>query len=134
LNDTLIISKSQLRRASLVLGRLRREFSPDFLGIITTGGHPVSLTATSDAADIDGIASLAASAFGATRQLAKLMDSAGFTVMFHEGSELNVHIAEISPQFLLVVAFPRSAEIGKVRLLAKKATVALGHIMAKQGE
>lgn len=134
MNKTLVISRSQLARATQVLERLRREFSPDFLGIVTMSGQAVHLTAAGGVVDTDAIASLAASAFGATRQLARLMDSAGFTVMFHEGSELNVHIAQISHNLLLVVAFPPSAEIGKVRLLAGKAAEALTEIMTTQGD
>ena len=64
----------------------------------------------------------------------RMMNGAEFTVMFHEGSDLEVHSAQVSEQVLLVVCFSKTAEIGRVRLLSKKAAAALEKIMTKEGE
>ena len=134
LNCGQIIKKSQVDAANRVLTQLRQAVSPEFLGLVSTSGHPISIYASLDMLDADAIGSLAASSFAATRLLAHMMNEAEFTVMFHEGSDLNVHIAQVSEEVLLVVCFSRAAEIGKVRLISKKAASALNVIMTTAGD
>jgi predicted regulator of Ras-like GTPase activity (Roadblock/LC7/MglB family) len=128
LSRRITIEKDHLDRANGILAKLQREFSADFLGLVSTGGHAISIFWSSDRIDLDAICSLAASSFAATRQLAKLMESDEVTLMFHEGTDLNVHISQVSDDMLLVVCSQKSAEIGKVRLISRKAVHALGEI------
>ena len=128
-----IISKSQAEAAEQVLLKLRLAVLPEFLGLISTSGHAISVYSEPGMADRDAIGSLAASSFAATRMLAHLMNGGEFTVMFHEGSDLNVHIAQVSDDVLLVVCFSKAAEIGKVRLISRKAVEALSIIMDSGG-
>lgn len=134
LKNRLIIDKRQLTDANHILKGLRQAISPEFLGLVSTSGHPISIYSSPTMVDTDAIGSLAASSYAATRLLAHMMNGAEFTVMFHEGSDLNVHIAQVSEQVLLVVCFRKTAEIGRVRLLSKKAAAALNEIMTVQGE
>ncbi|MHB1390759.1 MAG: roadblock/LC7 domain-containing protein [Thermoleophilia bacterium] len=134
MKNRLIIDTQQLNDANRILNGLRQSISPEFLGLISTSGHPISIYSSPAMVDADAIGSLAAGSYGATRMLAHLMNGAEFTVMFHEGSDLNVHITQVSEQVLLVVCFSKTAEIGRVRLLSKKATVALNKVMINQGE
>ncbi|MHB0867101.1 MAG: roadblock/LC7 domain-containing protein [Thermoleophilia bacterium] len=134
LKNRQIIDKQQLTDANQILKGLRLAISPEFLGLISTSGHPISIYSAPTIVDTDAIGSLAASSYGATRLLAHMMNGTEFTVMFHEGSDLNVHIAQVSEQVLLVVCFSKTAEIGRVRLLSKKASAALNKVMTNQGE
>lgn len=134
MNNNLIITKSQLDAAEGVLAGLRQSVAPEFLGLIASSGHAITFHTTKDNLDTDAMSSLAASSFAATRQLARIAKGTEFTVMFHEGSDLNVHIAQVSEEVLLVVCFSKASEIGKVRLVSKKAAGRLNRIMKPQGE
>ncbi|MHB1325076.1 MAG: hypothetical protein ACYDGS_05585 [Thermoleophilia bacterium] len=82
--------------------------------------------------DADALASLSASSFAATRQLAMMMEDPEFTVMFHEGSELNITIAQITHDILLVMCFRNSSEIGRVRLLTGRAVATLAKVFGPE--
>lgn len=119
------ISKSQIDAASLILDRLRTALAPEFLGLVSTDGHPITVIGPSDPANADSLASLTAGSFAATKQLAGIMNDSEFTLMFHEGSRLNIHIAQVSDEILLVICFHKATQLGKVRLMARRALNAL---------
>lgn len=114
------INKSQINAANQVLERLRRALAPEFIGLISTDGHPITVISSDRTADADSLASLAASSFAATKQLAQVMDDPDFTLMFHEGSHLNIHISQITDDALLVICFHKATQLGKVRLIARR--------------
>jgi predicted regulator of Ras-like GTPase activity (Roadblock/LC7/MglB family) len=117
----------------VVLEKLRRVLAPEFLGLVTTSGLPLSITVSPDSLDIDAFASLTASSFAATSQLARIMDETAFNVMFQEGNHLNVHIAQVSGDVLLVVCFQKSTQIGKVRLITSHAVGPLALALKSSG-
>lgn len=119
------VTKSQLDGAQRILGSLQREISAEFIGLVSTTGVSLLTLEPSGFIDADTLASLAASSFAATQQLALIMNETEFTVMFHEGSDLNIHIALVAPCVLLVVCFRRAADIGKVRVISKRSRSAL---------
>jgi predicted regulator of Ras-like GTPase activity (Roadblock/LC7/MglB family) len=124
------INERQHAAASSILNRLRNSINPDFLGLVSRDGHAIISFTNPGFTDIDSLASLAASAYAATRQLALLVSGADFTMMFNEGDKLNVHIAQVSDSVLLVVCFRRVAELGKVRVLTNRALEVLADSMA----
>jgi hypothetical protein len=44
-----------------------------------------------------------------------------FTLLFHEGRESNLHVAQVTDQILLVITFGRETQVGKVRLYTNRA-------------
>lgn len=132
--SNLVIRKSQLNSASSVLGVLFRSVAPEFIGIISTSGQTVTVLSSQMKIDVDAMASLAASSFAATRQLAGSGDGAELTIMFQKGNGLNVHIAQISEKLLLAVCFSRKSELGKIRLISRKAAAIVSEFMKQRGE
>ncbi len=127
-NQTLL--KSQLEAAVLLLKKLSEELSPQYIGLITTSGHTLtSLAATGFNGDSDSLASLASGSFAATREMARLMDDFDFTVMLHEGNNVNIYIVQVTDDVLLVICFGKKTHIGKVRLLAGRMTGALAEAL-----
>ena len=113
------IMKAQLDAAVGVLEPLVA-ISPEYLGLISTTGQAITVISSTHLADADAIAALAACSFAATRQLARVMEDSESTVMLHEGAELNIHIAQVTEDVLLVVCFHKSSEIGIVRLITRR--------------
>ena len=73
------------------------------------------------------LASLAASSFAATQQLAKILDENVFRyLLFHEGKGLNLHVSKVTDQVLLIVTFGHATQVGKVRLYTQRAIEVLG--------
>lgn len=129
MNRNLVVRKSQLECAHRILAALNRSMAPEFLGLVSTTGHPIALHTSHATVDADTLASLAASSFVATRQLSRSGGGAELTIMFQNSAGLNVHIAQISEKLLLVVCFSRKSEMGKIRLVCRRAAGILNEAM-----
>jgi predicted regulator of Ras-like GTPase activity (Roadblock/LC7/MglB family) len=119
------IYSSQIEAVTSILEKMREAINPEFIGIISSRGVPVTVLTSASHLDVDALASLASSSFAATSQLAHLNKEPEYAVMFHEGDDTNIHIASISKDYLLVIFFPNASDIGKVRLISKRAHDAL---------
>ena len=96
-----------------------------FLALISTSGQPITTASDAYHPETLSLASLAASSFAATQQLAKILDESEFTLLFHEGRALNLHVSQVTEQVLLIVTFGRETQVGKVRLYTQRAIEAL---------
>ncbi|MHB0915846.1 MAG: roadblock/LC7 domain-containing protein [Thermoleophilia bacterium] len=119
------INTSQIDAATGILEKMRNSINPEFIGIISSGGLPVTVLSSSTKINPEVLASLAASSFAATSQLARVTNNATYAVMFHEGEDNNIHISQIGGDYLLVIIFANPSEIGKVRIISKRAREAL---------
>ncbi len=127
-NQTVL--KSQLFAANMVLEQLRDAISPEFLGLVATTGQSITIISSSLMIDTDILAALTASSFAATKQLTGIMKVSGFTITLHEGAELNLSIAQVNSEMLLVICFHKSSDIGKIRLISRHAVESLSMIFA----
>lgn len=124
----LVINDRQLDRCDDLLAKLRKVSGSSFLALISTSGQPIT-TATDDYhPETLSLASLAASSFAATQQLAKILDETEFTLLFHEGRALNLHVSQVTDQVLLIITFGRETQVGKVRLYTQRAIEVLRQI------
>lgn len=115
------VSKSQLKAANYILERMQTAMALDFIGLISTEDHLVTVHSNTVIVDTDVLASLAASSFAATKQLVQEIDEPDYTLMFHEGSHLNIHISQISEDMLLLICFHMPTQLGKVRWMTRQA-------------
>lgn len=68
------------------------------------------------------LAILFASHIGTTREISReIKDNHGFNYLLHEGKEQCVFLSSINKSYVLALIFENSAQIGAVRLFAKKA-------------
>ena len=104
-----------------MLGQLREAISPDYLALIANTGQPITVVSSRQRVDNDAMAALAASAFAATRQMADIMAGSGFSLMLSEGAGVNISIARVTEDILLIISFSDSSEIGRVRLVTRPA-------------
>lgn len=128
----LIITDRQLERCDQLLWELKGLLDCSFLGLISTAGQPITSAASDDHVETFSLASLTASAFAATRQLATILDEREFTLLFHEGDSVNLHVAQVNDQVLLLITFGRGVPIGKVRLYTQRSIAVLQRILDDQ--
>lgn len=114
-----------MRVVDTILAQFRDAAGVRFIALVSTSGQPITTTPSADHPDMLSLASLAASSFAATQQLAGILNETEFTLLFHEGKESNLHVAQVSHQVLLVIAFGHETQIGKVRLYTGRAVQAL---------
>lgn len=117
----LVINDEQMRLVDDVLAKLRRVAGSKFVALISTSGQPITTSPVEVESDTLSLAALAASSFAATRQLAEVLSEREFTLLFHEGRESNLHVVQVSEQVLLLIAFGRETQVGRVRLYTTRA-------------
>ncbi len=125
----LVISDRALDRCDDLLAKLREVSGSSFLALISTSGQPITTVAADDYhPETLSLASLAASSFAATQQLARILDESEFTLLFHEGRALNLHVSQVTDQVLLIITFGRETQVGRVRLYTQRAIEVLRQI------
>lgn len=124
----LVINDRQLDRCDDLLQKLKEVSGSSFLALISTSGQPITTASDEYHPETLSLASLAASSFAATQQLAKILDENEFTLLFHEGKGLNLHVSQVTDQVLLIVTFGRETQVGKVRLYTQRAIEVLRQI------
>ncbi|MBM3146695.1 MAG: roadblock/LC7 domain-containing protein [Actinobacteria bacterium] len=126
----LIITDQQLESCDQLLWELKGLLNCTFLGLISTAGQPITSASSDYHPETFSLASLTASAFAATRQLATILDEREFTLLFHEGDAVNLHVAQVNDQVLLLITFGRDVPIGQVRLYTQRSIAVLQRILA----
>jgi predicted regulator of Ras-like GTPase activity (Roadblock/LC7/MglB family) len=124
----LVINDRQLDRCDDLLQKLKEVSGSSFLALISTSGQPITTASDEYHPETLSLASLAASSFAATQQLARILDENEFTLLFHEGKGLNLHVSQVTDQVLLIVTFGRETQVGKVRLYTQRAIEVLRQI------
>ena len=69
----LVISDRQMQLVDEILSRLRQVSRSRFIALVSTSGQPITTSAQEDHPDTLSLASLAASSFAATQQLAAVL-------------------------------------------------------------
>ena len=131
MNGNQKVLKSQLDAIGPVLERLRVSIAPEYLGLITATGQPISVISSNRAIDADALAALASSSFAAAKELGQILENQGVSVVLHEGKELNLQIARVTDSTLLVVCFRGFGEIGRVRLVMRRAARVIGGALSQ---
>lgn len=124
----LVINDRQLDRCDDLLQKLKEVSGSSFLALISTSGQPITTAADEYHPETLSLASLAASSFAATQQLARILDENEFTLLFHEGKGVNLHVSQVTDQVLLIITFGRQTQVGKVRLYSQRAIEVLRQI------
>ncbi|HZJ02122.1 MAG TPA: roadblock/LC7 domain-containing protein [Thermoleophilia bacterium] len=125
----LVISDRQMQVVDEILEMLMDVSGSRFIALISTSGQPITASESEHHPDTLSLASLAASSFAATQQLAAVLDEREFTLLFHEGRESNLHVSQVTDQVLLVITFGHETQVGKVRLYTNRAVEVLKPIL-----
>jgi len=89
--------------------------------LIDRSGQIIAERGYSRKRDVEELAALAAAAFAATEQVAKLIGEESFSVLFHQGEERNIHLSVVGDTALMLTAFDDRTTLGLVRLYAGEA-------------
>ena len=66
--------------------------------------------------DVYSFAALAAGNFATVDAMAKLVGENEFSLLFHKGSESNIHFSKIDDELLLITMFGKNISLGFLRL------------------
>jgi hypothetical protein len=80
---------------------------------------------------ITALGALIAGTFASSREVAKLLREKDFRNMFQQGVRDNIFLALIEDQWILCIIFNKGTHIGLVKVLTKKATDELAHVLER---
>lgn len=118
---TLVLSRESVHKLEQILEDelLKKGVAHAF--IVDASGTLISEGGRLPMEDILPLAALSAANFGATEKLAHLIGEKDFTLLFHKGSNLNIHFNRVDRDFILVALFSNDIPLGLVRLGSTKA-------------
>ena len=96
--------------------------------LIDRDGHQVTRRGEAVGTSGDSISALIAGSFAATKEMARLLGEAEFTVMFHQGKRDSIQLQLVGERTLLAVLFDERTNLGLVRFYAAEACQRLSDV------
>jgi predicted regulator of Ras-like GTPase activity (Roadblock/LC7/MglB family) len=88
--------------------------------LIDSEGHLVTKKGMTSSFDTDSLSALVAGSFASTRELARILGEAEFSVIFHQGQNENIQISMAGERALLVIIFDDRTTVGMVRIYCQE--------------
>ena len=112
-----VVSQDQLERIDDILAEKLINIGVDCVIIIDMAGNII--TAKDNGAskyDVYSFAALAAGNFATVDAMAKLVGEQEFSLLFHKGTDCNIHFSKIDDEMLLISMFGKDISLGFLRL------------------
>lgn len=112
-----VVSQEQLEKIDEILGDQLIKIGVDCVIIIDMAGNII--TAKDNGAskyDVYSFAALAAGNFATVDAMAKLVGEQEFSLLFHKGTDCNIHFSKIDEELLLITMFGKHISLGFLRL------------------
>ncbi|MEE9392072.1 MAG: roadblock/LC7 domain-containing protein [Planctomycetota bacterium] len=88
--------------------------------LIDKEGHLVTREGAANGFDSDSLSALVAGSFAATKEMARLLGEAEFSVMFHQGQRDNIQLTLVGDRTILTVIFDDQTQLGMIRLYTQE--------------
>jgi predicted regulator of Ras-like GTPase activity (Roadblock/LC7/MglB family) len=128
--DALVLYEDDARDLAERLDAFLSASRATFVILIDRSGHVIAERGFAQKRAAEELAALAAAAFAATEQVARLIGEESFSVLFHQGEQQNLHLSIVGDDALLLTAFDDRTTLGLVRLYAAEAATALAVLVA----
>ncbi len=127
---SLRVYEEDFRSINLSLAKLLRESRSRAVLLVDRSGELITFQGEIGRLDFIALATLAASDIAATSELARLLGEKEFSVIFHQGSYIHIHLSLIGERIILVVIFDERSSLGLVRLRVKTASEEFLHLFS----
>ena len=117
-----VVSQEQLEKIDEILSEQLIKIGVDCVIIIDMAGNII--TAKDNGAtkyDVYSFAALAAGNFATVDAMAKLVGEQEFSLLFHKGTDCNIHFSKVDEELLLITMFGKHISLGFLRLNVVKA-------------
>ncbi len=128
-----VVSQEQLERIDDILTEKLINIGVDCVIIIDMAGNII--TAKDNGAskyDVYSFAALAAGNFATVDAMAKLVGEQEFSLLFHKGTDCNIHFSKIDDELLLISMFGKDISLGFLRLNVVETIEQIKELWGKQ--
>ncbi len=112
-----VVSQEQLEKIDEILGDQLIKIGIDCVIIIDMAGNIITAKDNGTSKyDVYSFAALAAGNFATVDAMAKLVGEQEFSLLFHKGTDCNIHFSKIDEELLLITMFGKHISLGFLRL------------------
>lgn len=112
-----VVSQKQLEQIDKILNEKLIRIGVDCVIIIDMAGNIITAKENGKTKyDVYSFAALAAGNFATVDAMAKLVGETEFSLLFHKGTECNIHFSKIDDELLLITMFGKTISLGYLRL------------------
>ena len=112
-----VVSQEQLEKIDGILGDQLIKIGVDCVIIIDMAGNIITAKDNGTSKyDVYSFAALAAGNFATVDAMAKLVGEQEFSLLFHKGTDCNIHFSKIDEELLLITMFGKHISLGFLRL------------------
>ena len=126
-----VVSQEQLEKMDEILTEKLIKIGVDCVVIIDMAGNIITAKDNDkNKYDIYSFAALAAGNFATVDAMAKLVGEQEFSLLFHKGTDCNIHFSKIDDELLLISMFGKEISLGFLRLNVAEAIEAIRKLWA----
>lgn len=112
-----VVSQEQLEKIDEILADQLIKIGVDCVIIIDMAGNIITAKDNGTSKyDVYSFAALAAGNFATVDAMAKLVGEHEFSLLFHKGTDCNIHFSKIDEELLLITMFGKHISLGFLRL------------------
>ena len=127
--NRLVFYQEDIEQISKLLNELLDLSGAKCALLIDKEGHLVTREGAAATFDTDSLAALVAGSFAATKEMAKMLGEAEFSVMFHQGQRDNIQLTLVGDRTILTVIFDDQTQLGMIRLYTQECAKKLKEVM-----
>jgi len=127
-DDSLIIYEEEITKIDALLNKMLKGADAKCALLVDKDGYLITRQGFTHSLDTTALAALLAGSFASTKEIARLVGEAEFSVLFHQGKKDHIHMSIVGERSILVVIFDDRTTIGMVRLYAKESAIELGKV------
>jgi len=129
--DDFVLYEEDVEGIQQELARFLSEAQANCALLVHRSGQLVAQSGFTRRLDTTSLAALAAGAFASTEEIARLLGEPEFNVLFHEGTNANIHLCLVGEQAIMVTIFDQRTTLGLVRLCAAETGQRLHQVFAR---
>lgn len=112
-----VVSQEQLEKMDEILSDKLIKIGVDCVIIIDMAGNIITAKDNGKSKyDVYSFAALAAGNFATVDAMAKLVGEQEFSLLFHKGTDCNIHFSKVDDELLLISMFGKEISLGFLRL------------------
>ena len=111
------LDQEQLEKTEAILEDDLIESGINVALVVDLAGHIIAYSRSDSCGhEVYSLAALAAGNFGAVNAMAQMVGEDEFSLLFHKGTDENLHFSKIDEELLLITTFGNEVSLGFLRL------------------
>lgn len=125
----LIVTEADRAQIICSLQRLMSDSGASYSMVIDRSGQILAWASDEERAEMAYLGALIAATYASTQEMARILKEDGFKTLLQEGLKECIFTETVRDRWLLVVIFDQQAQLGLVKVLARRESTLLANIL-----